>query len=289
LAEEINFLNSIEAAKVLGVNVSSIKRWTDSGKLECIQTAGGHRKFLMNHLVKFIEENDTSTKKAHIFPIENEADLEISFYVLRGDFDFLSSYLLRKARASERSAVLKVLSGLYLGHYALHTIYDELVTPVLRQIGTLWMNDELSIVEEHIAAQTIREAISRLQGIIRIPPRKSGTALFINLSSELHDIGLKMSENIMEVRGFNTYFSGQMTPFVKMEQMFDKIRPDRLYISSTFVFNRDSTQEEVNQLFTISRKYSTAVYVGGRGWDVLDYDHEVVVKRMYSFEETFES
>jgi excisionase family DNA binding protein len=287
MAEEIQFLNSIEAAKVLGVNVSSIKRWTDAGKLECIQTAGGHRKFLMTHLVKFIQDNDTSTSKAHIFPIENEEDLEISFHVLKGDFDFLTNYMLRKARNSERSAVLKVLSGLYLGQYALHQVYDKLVTPVLQQIGTLWMNDEISVLEEHIAAQTMREAISRLQGIIKIPEQKIGKALFINLSSELHDIALKMTENILEVRGFSTFYSGQMTPFIKMEDIFDKIRPDRLYVSSTYVFNRDATQEEVRELFTICRKFNTKVYVGGRGWDVLDYDHEVVVKRMYDFEETY--
>ena len=289
MAEEINLLNSIEAAKVLGVNVSSIKRWTDSGKLECIQTAGGHRKFLMTHLVNFIKQNDTQTSKSHVFPIENEEDLAISFHVLKGDFDFLTGYMLQKARTSERTAVLKVLSGLYLGQYTLHQIYDELVTPVLQKIGTLWMNDELSIIEEHIIAQTIREAISRLQGMIKIPDNKNDTAIFINLSSELHDIGLKMAENILEVRGFKTHYSGQMTPFIKVEAIFNKIQPDRLYISSTYVFNRDETQEEVNDLFAICRKFNTAVYVGGRGWDVLDYDNKVVVKRMYDFKDAFES
>jgi excisionase family DNA binding protein len=289
MAEEINFLNSIEAAKVLGVNVSSIKRWTDAGKLECIQTAGGHRKFLMTHLVSFIEKNNTQASKSHVFPIENEDDLEISFHVLKGDFEFLTKYMLRKSRSADRAAVSKVLSGLYLGQYTLHQIYDRLVTPVLQQIGTLWMNDELSIIEEHIAAQTIREAISRLQGIIKIPEEKNGTAIFINLSSELHDIGLKMAENILEVRGFRTHYSGQMTPFIKMEEIFNKVRPDRLYVSSTYVFNRDATQEEVNELFTICKKFNTDVYVGGRGWDVLDYDNDVVVKRMYDFQDTFES
>lgn len=288
MAEEINFLNSIEAAKVLGVNVSSIKRWTDSGKLECIQTAGGHRKFLMTHLVKFIEQHNKQASKAHVFPIENEQDLEISFHVLKGDFEFLINYVFSKARYSDRPAVLKVLSGLYLGQYPLHYIYDKLVTPVLQQIGTLWMNDKLSIIEEHISAQTIREAISRLQGIIKIPEKRTGTALFINLSSELHDIGLKMTENIMEVRGFNTHYSGQMTPLINIEQLFANIRPDRLYIASTYVFNRDTTQEEVDQLFTICRKFNTRVYVGGRGWDVLNYDEDVVEKRMYTFEEVNE-
>ena len=49
-------LNSEEAARLLGVNVSSIKRWTDEGKLSCIRTAGGHRKFQMSHLADFLKK-----------------------------------------------------------------------------------------------------------------------------------------------------------------------------------------------------------------------------------------
>ncbi len=55
--QNISYLNSEEAARILGVNVSSIKRWTDNGKLECIQTDGGHRKFQLSHLSKFLEKH----------------------------------------------------------------------------------------------------------------------------------------------------------------------------------------------------------------------------------------
>ena len=41
MSTEVQFFNSLEAAKILGVNVSSIKRWTEEGKLECVKTAGG--------------------------------------------------------------------------------------------------------------------------------------------------------------------------------------------------------------------------------------------------------
>ncbi|MCB0298451.1 MAG: helix-turn-helix domain-containing protein, partial [Calditrichaeota bacterium] len=50
IKENIQHFNSQEAAKILGVNVSTIKRWTDEGKLQCIKSVGGHRKFLMDHL-----------------------------------------------------------------------------------------------------------------------------------------------------------------------------------------------------------------------------------------------
>ena len=285
MTKDVNFLNSQEAAHVLGVNVSSIKRWTDSGKLECIQTAGGHRKFLMNHLVNFIEEHAKKSSRANIFEIESESDVELSYHILKGDFETLIEYVVEKARLSDRFAVQKVLNGLYLGHYPLHMIYDHLVTPVLRQIGTLWMNKNLSIIEEHIAAQAIRDALNRLQGIIRLPDKKEGKAIFLNLSTELHDIGLKMVENIMEIRGFQTFFSGQMTPLIQIEQIFEKVKPDRLYISSTYVGDRETTQHEADQLFDICRENGTRVYAGGRGWDTLSYDHPAVEIRLYSFEE----
>ena len=284
--KDINFLNSKEAADLLGVNVSSIKRWTDSGRLECIQTAGGHRKFMMSHLVKFIDENETKSSKAHVFPIECETDVETGYHVMKGNFDTLTEHMVEKALFSDRFSVQKVLNGLYLSHYPLHTIYDRLVTPVLKEIGTLWMDGNISVIEEHLAAQTIRDTINRLQGIICIPAEKKGRAVFMNLSTELHDIALKMVENIMEVRGFQTYFSGQMTPLIDIELIFGKLKPDRLYISSTFITEQEAAQREADRLFGICQENGIRVYVGGRGWDVISYDHPAVELRLYSFEET---
>jgi len=285
--KNINFLNSDEAAKVLGVNVSTIKRWTDEGKLECIQSSGGHRKFLMNHLSEFLEKNKKKASRVNVFPIESDADLKVSYNILKGDFDFLIQYLYDIAIASDRNAVQKVLNGLYLGQYPLFDIYDQLVTPVLHQIGYLWMEEEISVIEEHIASQTIRDAINRLQGIIHIPKQKNERALCMNLSHDLHDIALKMVQHILELRGFMTYFSGQLTPMIKIENVFVKFQPQRLYISSSIVSNVKYTQNEVNQLFDICRSFKTKIYIGGRGWDKLKYSHPNVVQRLYTFEEVY--
>ena len=54
MEQTINYFNSVEAARILGVNVSSIKRWTDEGTLECVKTGGGHRKFTLQHLANYL-------------------------------------------------------------------------------------------------------------------------------------------------------------------------------------------------------------------------------------------
>jgi MerR family transcriptional regulator, light-induced transcriptional regulator len=281
----IKYFNSEDAAKILGVNVSTIKRWTEGGDLECIKTAGGHRKFLMAHLADFVEKNKKKSSRINLFPLENEQDIEVGYYIMKGDFHFLNRYILEQAMLSNREQVQQVFNGLYMGQFPLHQIYDLLVTPVLHQIGFLWEENQITITEEHLASQTIRDGIMRLQGIIRIPSEKIGKVLCITPSKELHDIPLKMVDHVLEARGYRIYYSGQLTPIAKIDQIFDKIKPDRLYISCTFVNDVHETQEEINELFRISGVYGTRVYVGGRGFDLLLHHNPVVEKRGYTFEE----
>jgi excisionase family DNA binding protein len=285
MTNQIQFLNSEEAANVLGVNVSSIKRWTDEGKLQCIRTVGGHRKFQMDHLASFIEHNKKKSAKVSVFNIESSRDLELNYHILKGNFDFLKSYVLRHALISNRDSVQQVLTGLYLGQYPLYQIYDRLLVPVLHELGNRWMEGKLSIIEEHIASQIIRDAVVRLQGIIRVPKKKIGNVICLNLSNELHDIGLKMVQNILELRGYKTHYSGQKTPLFDFEQLMHKIKPNRLYISSTYVENPEEDQKEIENIYDMCKENAIDIFVGGPGFDMIDYSHTSVVRRLNNFEE----
>ena len=48
-----DYLSSREAAQLLGVGTTSIKRWAEEGGLRCIKTAGGHRRFLRADVLAF--------------------------------------------------------------------------------------------------------------------------------------------------------------------------------------------------------------------------------------------
>jgi excisionase family DNA binding protein len=41
-----DLLTSTQVAELLGVGASSVKRWADSGRLPCVRTPCGHRRFL---------------------------------------------------------------------------------------------------------------------------------------------------------------------------------------------------------------------------------------------------
>lgn len=283
----MKYFNSEEAAKILGVNVSTIKRWTDEGKLDCIKTAGGHRKFLMEHLAAFLDRNKKKTEKVNLFPVENEADLKISHHILKGDFSYLIDYTLKKALSSDIEKIQQVLNGLYLGQYPLHEVYDHLITPVLQRIGQMWVNSKISIAEEHIAAQIILDAIIRLQGIIRLPRKKTGKTLCLNFSNEFHSIALKMVEHILELRGFKVYYTGQNTPLMNIENVFEQIHPNRVYVSGTVVENKEQLEQEFREIGNLCSTHNAKLFVGGQAFDLISIDHPSVVRRLMTFQDVF--
>lgn len=284
---EIKQFNSIEAAKILGVNVSTIKRWTEEGKLECIKTAGGHRKFLMAHLGDYVKKYSHDAVKVHLFPLEDESDLEVSYHIVKGDFNVLIDHVIRRALESKLDKVQQVLNGLYLADYPLYEIYDRLVTPALHRFGEMWVGGDLSIIEEHFGSQTIRDSIIRLQGIIKIPAEKTGRAICLNLSGELHDIALRMAANILELKGYQVYFSGQYTSATKVEQGFERFKPQRLYISSTWIENVPQTQEEMNRILEVCEQHGVDVYLGGQAIQLLQIEHPRIKNYLRSFQEAY--
>ncbi len=66
-------------ADLLGVGVSSVKRWTDEGKLVCQRTAGGHRRFLTSEVERFRREQLSDSRESRPYP---QAMLDIDGFKL---------------------------------------------------------------------------------------------------------------------------------------------------------------------------------------------------------------
>lgn len=284
---DVNYFNSKDVAKMLGVNVSSIKRWTDEGKLECIKTAGGHRKFILQHLASFIESHKKDNSRVNLFPLESESDLLISHYILKGNYEYLQKYVIEKAMECQRKKVQQVLNGLYLAQYPLHEIYDKLLTPVFHKIGDHWFKNKISVIQEHFASQAILDCVIRLQGIIKIPTKKIGNAICLNFATDLHDIVLKMVDHILELRGFNVLYAGSNTPLFEIEKVFENFNPERVYISSTVVLDPVIIQQEFDKLCEFSKRYGAKIYIGGVGFDLINYQNQVVEMKLETFKDTF--
>lgn len=269
-AKNTFMISSIDAAKILGVNVATVKRWTDMGKLDCVKTAGGHRKFLLRHLAAFAMEHDKYAHRISLLPLENRDDLEVSDQILRADFNELTPRLLELSLKCDQKSVNKILNSLYLLRQDLTSIYEDLITPVLHAVGEMWHAGELSISQEHLASQTIRDAIIELQNVVVKPANTKGKAFVLTLSDELHDISAKMVQHLLEIKGFQVLYSGQKTPPEDGIHVFESFQPDRVYLSSSFIGDLSRSQEEIELLVQLCKRYNAGLYVGGEGIKLLE-------------------
>ena len=67
----MKYLSSKDVSSILGINISTLKRWTDTGKISCEKTAGGHRKFTMQHVREYFKAHADSSK-AENFALNNK-------------------------------------------------------------------------------------------------------------------------------------------------------------------------------------------------------------------------
>jgi hypothetical protein len=104
----------------------------------------------------------------------------------------------------------------------------------------------------------------------------------------MHDIVLKMVDHILEFRGFKVMFSGQLTQYLNLQDIFEDYTPKRLYISSTYVKDEYSTQNEFDSICQVATLNSVDVFVGGQGFNYIKYNNPVVKNRITSFKELYE-
>ena len=287
------YLNSLEAANLLGVNVSTIKRWTNSGKLGCIQTAGGHRKFLMKHINDFLANQPSQSDNISVLPYDTSERRQINHLIQKQNIVKLERILLKEALSSNRENVNMIVTGLALAQYPIYKIFDDLLTPVLHKIGDKWEDESISVVDEHIASQLLRDAILLLRELIIAPSDKRLKVLCLTFDDDLHDIAIKMAQIVLEQRGFNVFYSGQGTPVEGMEQLVKKIKPERIYISCTYfddVWGEriiHQKNRDLHKIYNLADESEIEVYVGGQAFDNLTFDHSSVISRLKNFSETF--
>ena len=128
----------------------------------------------------------------------------------------------------------------------------NILYPFLFKTGVLWRVDEAIPVQEHFASMLIRRNLFLLIGNLPTPKNKSKKFLLFLPSNEWHEIGLLFAEYIIRYHGLETINLGQHVPYVDLEHVIVKAKPDFLL---TFLIS-DTHEEYINHLHNLlSTKY----------------------------------
>ena len=202
----MKYLNSKEVANILGINISTLKRWTDNGTIKCKKTPGGHRKFTMQHVREYYKNNKESGKNfgAVLDTVDHK---EIYNFIKNNDFDSLTQRLAETSILSDDLSVNTIIRSSYMSGYPVADIFDKIIEPA-SDIVENWLNSKsISHIEEYISRKLITRGIEALNQDKPNGTYNGKAALCINFEDDLPDLGIAMSEVVLRHCGYNVFLS----------------------------------------------------------------------------------
>ena len=246
---EEELLTLQDAADRLKVHYMTAYRWVRRGDLPAFK-AGGRLRVRAEDVQRFVQQREVDVvTPAHTGRTDWPTHLGRFLPLLIDGRGVDAANLIRKV----------IADGAPAGQ-----VYLELLTPALHEIGAAWARGELTVAEEHRAAEITMGIMARMSDGFRRRGPARGTAVTLTPPDEHHGIGANMVADFLRAGGYDVHHLGVNVPLRDL-QMFLKLVPcDVLCASVTTPSNNGSTY---SSLVDIVAEQDTLVVFGGQGVD----------------------
>jgi methanogenic corrinoid protein MtbC1 len=201
--------------------------------------------------------NDLRTSDQNIFesdePIHHELDAAIN--KVKADLSYgLYHYNEKIASQTFRRA---------LSLYPIDQILEEIVKPIMIEIGEDWHNGEIPVALEHFTTQFfIQQILSMIVG--SSPPTRPTTILAAGAPYETHQIGILSIVLLLRWRGWDVKYLGPNLSLDRLEEALSKLNPQLLLFTATREESAEALRE-LPQLISNLPLPHPQILVGGQG------------------------
>jgi len=184
-------LTTREAAELLRVGPTSIKRWADSGLITCVKTPGGHRRYDRDSVLAMLGPKADAPAGPGSEPIE-------------------ARWIELLGRAGPIAEVTDALQRERKRTGAWWAVADGMAR-VLREVGRRWEAGALSILEEHLISARLMRAVNQCAEEIGVAADASA-CLLLTAAGEDHTLPLALAELCLREAGWSARWAGRRTP-----------------------------------------------------------------------------
>ena len=117
------------------------------------------------------------------------------------------------------------------------TIYVDLLQRSLYEVGERWEHNRISVAREHLATSVTEFLLHLVYPRIFAAEHCGRTAVVACVANEYHQVGAKMVADILELKGWDSFFLGANTPVTELISLIEEKRPDLLALSLGVYFN----------------------------------------------------
>ncbi|MFL3013113.1 MAG: helix-turn-helix domain-containing protein [Candidatus Neomarinimicrobiota bacterium] len=288
----MKYLNSKEVSDILGINISTLKRWTDNGTISCHKTAGGHRKFTMQNVREYYRENKEASKNEEV-ALENFEHKKIFELIKKKGFSELSHKLANSSIESDESTVKTIISGSYMNNIDVETLFDKIIDPGSMIVEKALHENYLSHAEAFISRKIITRATESLNDNMPNGSYNGKSALCVNFEDNLPDLGVVMSEVVLRHKGYNVYNTGSHAELGDLDKVIINKKIDLIVFylcnmqccMSVVGDNIMKTADMVASINERANKLEVDVIFGGLGIELLPNIKNTINKTFITFKD----
>ncbi len=263
---------TMDVARMLQVDKSTVKRWTDEGKLKCFRTPGGHRKFRAEDLYQFMSEYNYGVSPVNLYPQFASDEAVIRRIIAQKEFNVLASVCFSSAIKGKRDEVVRLFSEIYRYGLPLPQIFDEVLRPSLRRIDDLQRAGKVSAAERLLAINALSAALVLLSDAIVKPASTGRKAIIALVGNVANDIELKALDLLLESMGIDVLNLGGVASMELILQLARTQQPNYVFLVSVESIPGAPGVAEYQNLLAELQHVDGRLILGGGGYpkDMLD-------------------
>jgi excisionase family DNA binding protein len=256
-AEEKPYISTLEAAKALGVSVSTVKRWVDSEILPAHRTAGGHRKLMRSEVLALARQGD--------LPREDLGRLVVPIKGDSVDLRSVSATLHRSLLDGDIAGTRAVVQRCYEAGLSLETLADDVIAPVMSRIGHGWETSQIDVWHEHRGTQLCTAALFDLQSDLELRaeanrPLAIGGAPW----GDFYVLPSLLAQLVLIDAGWEAINLGPNTPLESLTKAMRVLRPRLVWLSASHLVEANAFVADYKTFYREADLQGVAVVVGGR-------------------------
>lgn len=178
--------------------------------------------------------------------------------------DAIAAYYLAVLRSGDRAAALTLIRKALAQGIPLVDLYQGVLQPALYTIGQLWDAGQIDVADEHMVTAITRSVIEQCASFIK--PAASGPPRIIAacVGTELHDLGLHMVADCLEIHGWHTIYLGANMPLDALVAMAVRQHIAVVAVSITIGCHARYVRELISDLRQSAIGATVKILVGGQ-------------------------
>jgi excisionase family DNA binding protein len=251
------YLKTQRVAQALGVSVSTVKRWVDSGMIRAVRTAGKHRLIPFSEALRLAREQGFAEANLEVLsglaPGVPEVGLDRPVDVLER--------LLREGTAAESKTLIH---SLYNSGWGAVALADDLIRPAMERIGHGWMVGSLDVYQEHEATLIVTMALRDLVDRVTRQQRPGSLALGATTEGDPYVVAGLLGELVLGELGWQVRNLGVNLPLRSLAHATVHHRPRLIFLSVSYLKDGDQFVREYRSIYHNAAAVGAGVIVGGQ-------------------------